>query len=132
MKVTDTTYTSPTLQKMLGSGPDLPPALRNHPAQSATTIDGGKSVLFGLPFFAAGIYIAAVGLNYIQAHKHAPDSLILICAAMFSFAGLFLIVHGIRGMVRKSTPTYWEIEARGQAKGADYEAYFLIPVYKSS
>jgi len=29
-------------------------------------------------------------------------------------------------------PTYWEIEARGKSRGADYEAYFLIPVYKPS
>jgi hypothetical protein len=29
-------------------------------------------------------------------------------------------------------PTYWEIEVRGKARGADYEAYFLLPVYKSS
>lgn len=29
-----------------------------------------------------------------------------------------------------SPPTYWEIEARGKAPGADYEAYFLVPVYK--
>ena len=27
-------------------------------------------------------------------------------------------------------PTYWEIEARGKGRGADYEAYFLIPVYQ--
>jgi hypothetical protein len=26
-------------------------------------------------------------------------------------------------------PTYWEIEAKGTARGADYEAYFLVPVY---
>lgn len=31
-----------------------------------------------------------------------------------------------------SPPTYWEIEARGKAHGAGYEAYFLVPVYKSS
>jgi len=28
-------------------------------------------------------------------------------------------------------PIYWEIEAYGKAPGADYEAYFLVPVYKS-
>jgi len=28
-------------------------------------------------------------------------------------------------------PTYWAIEARGEAAGADYEAYFLLPVYKT-
>jgi len=26
--------------------------------------------------------------------------------------------------------TYWEIKARGKARGADYQAYFLVPVYK--
>jgi hypothetical protein len=26
-------------------------------------------------------------------------------------------------------PTYWEIEAQGTARGVDYEAYFLVPVY---
>ncbi|MGC2332434.1 MAG: hypothetical protein WA581_13345 [Candidatus Acidiferrales bacterium] len=29
-------------------------------------------------------------------------------------------------------PTYWEIEAKGKARGADYLAYFLVPVYKTS
>jgi hypothetical protein len=27
-------------------------------------------------------------------------------------------------------PTYWEIQANGTARGADYEAHFLVPVYK--
>jgi hypothetical protein len=30
----------------------------------------------------------------------------------------------------ETPPTYWEIEARGKARSADYEAYFLVPVYK--
>ena len=29
-------------------------------------------------------------------------------------------------------PIYWEIQANGKARGADYEAYFLVPVYKVS
>jgi hypothetical protein len=29
-------------------------------------------------------------------------------------------------------PTYWEIEAKGKAQGADYQAYFLVPIYKIS
>lgn len=29
-------------------------------------------------------------------------------------------------------PTYWEIEAKGKARGADYQAFFLVPVYKVS
>jgi len=34
-------------------------------------------------------------------------------------------------MLADTPPTYWAIEARGEAPGADYEAYFLVPVYKS-
>lgn len=30
----------------------------------------------------------------------------------------------------ETPPTYWEVEARGKARGADYEAFFLVPVYK--
>jgi hypothetical protein len=29
-------------------------------------------------------------------------------------------------------PTYWEIEANGKAQGVDYQAYFLVPIYKTS
>lgn len=29
-------------------------------------------------------------------------------------------------------PIYWEIEANGKARGVDYQAYFLVPVYKTS
>jgi hypothetical protein len=29
-------------------------------------------------------------------------------------------------------PIYWEIQAQGQARGANYEAFFLVPVYKSA
>ena len=29
-------------------------------------------------------------------------------------------------------PTYWEIAANGKARGVDYEAVFLVPVYKVS
>jgi hypothetical protein len=29
-------------------------------------------------------------------------------------------------------PTYWEIEAKGKARGVDYQAVFLVPVYKVS
>ena len=32
-------------------------------------------------------------------------------------------------LLAEPPPVYWEIEARGKAKGADYEAYFLVPVY---
>lgn len=33
-------------------------------------------------------------------------------------------------ILAQTPPTYWEIEARGKAPGAGYEAHFLVPVYK--
>ncbi len=102
MSFTITTDTSQLAQRMRCSGPGLPPALPNHPTQSATTIDGGRSALFGFPFCIAGLATTAVGLNYIKAHKHAPDWAILVFGGMFFLAGLFLLVHGIRGMIRKA------------------------------
>ena len=76
--------------------------LVNHPTQSATAIDGWKSILFGLPFFAAGFFIEFVALNQINAKKNAPNWLIAMLGSFFLLAGLFLIVHGIRGVIRKA------------------------------
>ena len=54
--ITTTETSSNIEQRMLGSGPGLPPALANYPAQSATTIDGASAALFGLPFMIAGVF----------------------------------------------------------------------------
>jgi hypothetical protein len=76
--------------------------LVNHPTQSATAIDGWKSVFFGLPFFAAGIFIEAVALDFVGGSKHAPNWLIGLIGFFFFAAGAFLILHDFRGVVRKS------------------------------
>jgi len=79
--ITTTTETSSTIeQRMLGSGPGLPPALPNYPAQSATTIDGSSAALFGLPFMVAGVFIGLAAFDVIQTRKHAPLWLIAILA----------------------------------------------------
>ena len=84
MTFTITTETSNTLQqRMLGSGPGMPPALANYPAQSATTIDGISAALFGLPFLVAGGFIGLAAFNVIQTRNHAPVWLIAIIGAMF-------------------------------------------------
>ncbi len=76
--------------------------LNDHRTQSATTIDGWGSALFGIPFMVAGSFIALVALDRIHPQKHAPDWVIGIIAAMFSFGGVFFFVHGIVGVVRKA------------------------------
>lgn len=76
--------------------------LVNHPTQSATAIDGWKSVLFGSPFLAAGIFIEAVALDMVGGKKHAPNWLIGLLGFFFFAAGAFLIVHGLRGVIRKA------------------------------
>jgi len=100
--ITDTTDSSLLMQRMLGSGPGMAPALPNYPAQSVTAVDGLRSALFGLPFLAAGIFIGLSGLNVVHTRKQSPTGIIVIIASMFFFAGLFLFVHGVHGMIRKA------------------------------
>ncbi len=85
-----------------------PAVLLNHPTQSAVAINGWGSVLFGVPFMAAGISIALVALNTIHARKHAPDWLIGGIGAMFFLSGLFFVVHGLLGVARKAA---WQRDA---------------------
>jgi hypothetical protein len=82
--------------------------LVDHRTQSATAIDGWSSALFGVPFIAAGFFIALVALDRIQARKNAPDWVIGILAGMFLFGGMFFFIHGIRGVIRKAA---WRREA---------------------
>src|SRR3974377_2082061 len=99
-----TTFTStPSLiEQRLGGGPGMPPVLLNHPTRSATTIDGWKSVLFGLPFLLAGVAIDSAALGLARGQKNAPDWLIGLIGAFFFSAGAFLVVHGLRGAARKA------------------------------
>lgn len=84
--------------------PDLQghPVLLNHRTQSATAINGWSSVFFGVPFLAAGVFIAALALNGSRAGKSAPGWLIELIAGTFFSGGTFFVVHGIRGVIRKS------------------------------
>jgi hypothetical protein len=118
--ITDTTNTSPRVQQMLGSGPGLPPALPNYPAQSVTTVDGVAAAIFGLPFMIAGAFIAMAAFNVIHTSKHAPAWLIAIIAGMFFFAGLFLFVHGVHGIIRKAIYNRKTAETPGQPWLFDY------------
>ena len=101
--MTTTSPSTPSLiEQRLGGGPGMPPVLANHPAQSVTTIDGWKSVLFGLPFLLAGIAIECAALNMLPGRKNAPDWLIGLIGAFFFSGGAFLVVHGLRGAARKA------------------------------
>ena len=79
-----------------------PTALANHPTRSVTAIDGWKSVLFGVPFLAAGVGIALGALYASPARKHGPDWLIYLIGSFFFAAGAFLIIHGLRGVDRRA------------------------------
>ena len=78
------------------------PVLLNHRTQSATTINGWSSALFGVPFMAAGVFISLVAFNSIHARKNAPNWLIGIVAGMFFLGGVFFFLHGIHGVMRKA------------------------------
>lgn len=80
----------------------------------------GRSVLFGLPFLVAGIFIECAALNIIHGHKHAPDWVIGVIRSFFFFAGAFLVIHGLRGVVRKAAHDRQAARQPSQPWLADY------------
>lgn len=108
------TFESAEAAKVSFFGPPLaehPSAtvLINHPAQSATTIDGWPAVVFGVPFMGVGAFIGwmmhAHPATHPAAHhaaKNAPDWMGPAIAGMFFLAGAFVFLHGVRGLIRKA------------------------------
>jgi hypothetical protein len=95
--------TTKVILPSLSPDPQGHPVLPNHRSQSATTINGWSSVLFGVPFMVAGFVIGLFVLDRFPAQRHAPEWLIGLVAAMFFFSGTFFTAHGIRGVTRKAT-----------------------------
>jgi hypothetical protein len=89
-------------QQMLGATSVNAPVLQDHPAQSTTTIDRWTSVFFGSLFLLCGGFILSVALHLIPGKKNAPDSLIGLIGSFFFFGGLFFVVHGIHGLIRRA------------------------------
>src|SRR6516162_1425023 len=73
---TTLTSTRSLIEQRSGGGRRMPLVLPNHPAQGFATIDGWKSVFFGLPFLLAGVGIEFAALNLFHGHKNGPDWLI--------------------------------------------------------
>lgn len=76
--------------------------LLNHRTQSATTINGWGSAVFGLPFLAAGTFLGTMALRSNRGPKGMPVWMIEIIAGMFFFGGAFFFIHGLRGVARKA------------------------------
>lgn len=83
--------------------------LVNHPTQSTAAIDGWKSFFFGLPFLAAGIWIGVAAFDLVRVKKNVPDWAIGAFGFFFFAAGAFLVIHGLRGVIRKAA---YDREAR--------------------
>ena len=80
-----------------------PVRLNNHRPVSRTTLHGWASILFSLPFLAAGIGITLVGTGRIAIPAkdiHAPLWVIGGVGIVFFLAGVFLLLHGFGGVQR--------------------------------
>ena len=98
------TIASANQKQLVGVAPNSSErVLVNHPTQSVTAIDGWKSFFFGLPFLAAGVWIGAVALGFVNVEKNVSNGAIAIFGFFFFAAGAFLMIHGILGVVRKSS-----------------------------
>jgi len=120
------------LRQMIGGAPGDPPALLNHPTQSATAIDGWKSFLFGLPFIAAGLFMMAGVFNMLHGRKNAPTWLLAIFASFFLFGGLFFSIHGLLGVLRKAAyqrhvaahpGQFWLADHHWRPEGISFSAF---------
>ena len=79
-------------------------ALKGHTPLSRTTIHGWPAIFFGAVFALMGSPILAIGmawLDYPKASIHAPLWVIGLCGGMFVACGIWLMVHGIKGLHRQ-------------------------------
>lgn len=93
---------NPTADQRLSAegGPRV--ALTDHPTHSATTEGGWPAVLFGLPFSAAGIWVILASRGVIRGTLYAPPWVVTVTGSMFLFAGLSMLIHGVRGILIKA------------------------------
>jgi len=115
------TINETSTDRFFGGGPGLPPVLLNHPTQSSAPIDGWKSALFGLPFLLIGLFMEATTFGFIPVHgKHAPEWMLSLIGAFFGLPGLFFIIHGVAGLIRKAAHDRDAAQCPGQAWHSDY------------
>lgn len=72
--------------------------------ESATTIHGWPSVIFGIPFLAVGVFIFLLSIGVIPAEPgsvHAPMWVLSAAGLMFGIPGFILMIHGAKGLSRK-------------------------------
>lgn len=78
--------------------------LSGRQSRSATTIHGWPSLILGLPFVGVGLTIIAVAAGYITIRhsggRHVPSWFLATIGAVFAWAGLSFVVHGLRGARR--------------------------------
>ena len=77
--------------------------LKGHDPLSRTTIHGWPAILFGLVFLIPGIPTLSIGMGWIDYPKHsthAPLWVIGFCGGLFIGGGLWLAIHGLRGLRR--------------------------------
>jgi len=84
--------------------PDTQRRQLNKQGRSGTTIHGGCAILFSLPFLLGGIAIILVSADIIPQPDEnfgAPRPVVGLLGGIFGAAGLWLCIHGIRGLLRK-------------------------------
>src|SRR5262249_23981222 len=88
--------------------------LRDHPTRSAVPIDGWPAALFGVPFFAGGLWVILAAAGVIKTFESAPAWLIAEVGFLFFSVGLFVSGHGLRGVIAKARLTRAIAQRPGQ------------------
>ena len=88
--------------------------LRNHPTQSASSINGWNSALVGMPFIAVGVWVGLCVFGFVAEEVYAPKWIIGAVGSTLCSIGLFLFINGMRGEVAKARYHYNAAKYPGQ------------------
>ena len=115
------TINETSTDRFFGGGPGLPPVLLNHPTQSNVPIDGWKSALFGLPFLLIGLFMEATTFGFHPGSRQTRAGMDAEpYRRVFRLAGLFLVIHGVAGLIRKAAHDREAAQFPGQPWHSDY------------
>lgn len=89
--------------------------------RSGTTVHGGCAVLFALPFLGAGAFVIVTSTGaFGMEGMRAPPWVIAAAGAVFFLAGLWIAVHGLRGLGRRAASRARAERHPGEPWWADY------------
>lgn len=98
--------------------------LSGHNPVSATTVHGKSAIIFGSLFFGMGIFICLMVTGVIPAKSKsgdAPPWVGVVAGSLFGVAGLWVMLHGLRGVLRQRWSQKMKLRYGDEVWRSDYK-----------